>query len=356
MQLEKRLQLIREVGEEILTEDELKKLLEEKAHPVAYDGFEPSGNMHLAQAVLRAITVNKMTRAGCKFILWEADWHAWINNKMGGDLDKIHTVAQYFREIWKAAGMDLENVKFINATEVVDDQSYWKKIVQVSQHTTIQRMMRCGQIMGRADQEMQHVAQLLYPAMQAADIEHLGIDICQLGMDQRKVNILAREVAPKLGWNKPVAVHHRMLAGLGQPPQDAGEGIDRAIAAKMSKSKPQGSIFVTDNQEEVTKKINNAWCPPEENENPILEYLQYMVFEKQKAVTVERPAKYGGNQTFESYTALKEAYLAKKIHPADLKATTAIEVNKLLDPIRKHFSKGKPAELLKAVLSFQVTR
>ncbi|MDP6293894.1 MAG: tyrosine--tRNA ligase [Candidatus Woesearchaeota archaeon] len=355
MQLEKRLQLIREVGEEILTEDELKKLLEEKAHPVAYDGFEPSGNMHIAQAVLRVITINKMTRAGCKFILWEADWHAWINNKMGGDLDKIHTVAEYFEEIWKAAGMDMENVKFVSATEVVDDQSYWKKIIQVAQQTTVQRMMRCGQIMGRDDQEMQRVAQLMYPAMQAADVEHLGVDICQLGMDQRKVNILLREVAPKLGWNKPVAVHHRMLAGLSQPPKE-GEGVDRAIAMKMSKSKPQNSIFVTDTVEEVTKKIGNAWCPPEENENPVLEYLKHMVFEKQKEVNIERPAKYGGNQSFGSYTELKEAYLAKKIHPQDLKTMTAVEVNKLLEPIRKHFTKGKPAELLKAVLSYEVTR
>ncbi|MDI6806311.1 MAG: hypothetical protein QMD14_00655 [Candidatus Aenigmarchaeota archaeon] len=44
MDVETRLQLIKNIGEEIITEDELRRLLETKEHPVAYDGFEPSGN------------------------------------------------------------------------------------------------------------------------------------------------------------------------------------------------------------------------------------------------------------------------------------------------------------------------
>jgi len=54
-------------GGEIITEDELRQLFTEKAHPIAYDGFEPSGKMHLAQGILRATNVNRMTKAGCKF-------------------------------------------------------------------------------------------------------------------------------------------------------------------------------------------------------------------------------------------------------------------------------------------------
>jgi hypothetical protein len=43
-------------------EDELLRLLEVKDHPVVYDGFEPSGRMHIAQGVLRALNVNKLTK------------------------------------------------------------------------------------------------------------------------------------------------------------------------------------------------------------------------------------------------------------------------------------------------------
>jgi tyrosyl-tRNA synthetase len=56
MDLEKRLELItKPPTEEVITLDELKILLETEAHPVAYDGFEPSGLAHLPFGVLRAI-------------------------------------------------------------------------------------------------------------------------------------------------------------------------------------------------------------------------------------------------------------------------------------------------------------
>lgn len=45
MDLEAKLELIRKPPtEEIITEEDLKHLLETKEHPIAYNGFEPSGN------------------------------------------------------------------------------------------------------------------------------------------------------------------------------------------------------------------------------------------------------------------------------------------------------------------------
>lgn len=37
------------VGEECVQPEELRMLLEKKPNPIAYDGFEPSGRMHIAQ-------------------------------------------------------------------------------------------------------------------------------------------------------------------------------------------------------------------------------------------------------------------------------------------------------------------
>jgi tyrosyl-tRNA synthetase len=37
------------VGEEIIQEEELMNLLKVKSNPTCYDGFEPSGRMHIAQ-------------------------------------------------------------------------------------------------------------------------------------------------------------------------------------------------------------------------------------------------------------------------------------------------------------------
>ncbi|QQG39717.1 MAG: tyrosine--tRNA ligase [Candidatus Aenigmatarchaeota archaeon] len=217
MDMEKRMELIKQVGEEILTEEELRELLAKKRDPIAYDGFEPSGRMHIAQGILRAININKMTRAGCKFKMLVADWHAWANNKMGGDLDAIQMVGEYMIEVWRASGMELDNVEFVWASDLAKDDEYWKIVMNVARASTLNRIIRTAQIMGRSERDTLSAAQILYPCMQAADIFYLKADITQLGMDQRKVNVLARELGPSLGFWKPVVVSHHMLMGLVEP-------------------------------------------------------------------------------------------------------------------------------------------
>jgi len=358
MDTNERLKLIKEVGEEIIAEQELKKLLNEKKHPIAYDGFEPSGNIHIAQGILRAINVNKMTNAGCKFIMLVADWHGWANNKMGGNLDKIQTVGKYFIEVWKASGMDLKNVKFIWVSELVKDTEYWKKVMQVARNNTVNRIIRCSQIMGRNEKETLSAAQILYPCMQAADIFHLKADIVQLGMDQRKVNVLAREVGEKLGYWKPVIVSHHMLMGLTEPASDEKDAVEKAIAMKMSKSNPDSAIFMNDSVEEVNRKIKKAYCPEKQiKENPILEYCKYIIFERFDSIKIKRPEKFGGDLEIKSYNELKKIYAKGDLHPLDLKNAVASYINELLEPVRDHFKKNKKAaELLKKVKSYEVTR
>ncbi|HLD78878.1 MAG TPA: tyrosine--tRNA ligase [archaeon] len=363
MELEERVRLVMSVGEEIVTESELRALLAEKRHPVAYDGFEPSGQMHIAQGLLRAININKMTRAGCLFKMWVADWHAWANNKMGGDLAVIQKVGEYFIEVWRAAGMDLGNVKFLWASEAVKDENYWKKVMNVARSSSLDRVIRTTQIMGRSEKEKLSAAQILYPCMQAADIFHLEADITQLGMDQRKVNMLARELGPELGFWKPVVVSHHMLMGLQQTSHEkrTTEGKmsaqERVIATKMSKSNPDSAIFMTDGAAEVERKLAAAYCPAKQAEgNPVLEYCKHIVFERLPQLKVEREQKFGGDIAFASYAELEAAFAKGQLHPQDLKKATAGALNQLLEPVRKHFAKGKARELLEFVEAQKVTR
>ena len=165
--------------------------------------------------------------------------------------------------------MDLKKVEFVWANDAMKDVDYWKTVMQVARNSTIKRIIRCSQIMGRKESEALQASQIFYPCMQAADIFYLNVDICQLGMNQRKVNVLARELGPKLKLGKPIAVHHHMLMGLGQPP--AGEAsVERAIAMKMSKSNPDSAIFMDDSEAEIQRKINKAYCPEGiVQENPV---------------------------------------------------------------------------------------
>lgn len=347
MKLSKRFELIREVGEEIVTEEELKEILKEKKHPSAYDGFEPSGLAHIAFGVYRPINLKKMIKAGVRFKLLLADWYAWINDKMGGDLEKIRKVGEYFLEVWKAAGVPMDKVEVVWASEQMD-QEYWKNVVKIAKNHTLNRTQRALKIAGRRGSGENPAAWYFYPSMQVADIFQLNVDICQLGQDQRRANMLAREIAEKLDRKKPVTVSHHMLMSLQK-----GEGEE-----KMSKSKPSTSIYVHDSKEEIWQKIKDAYCPKNKvKNNPIIDYTEHLLFNSFEKIEIRRKEKYGGDIIYENFSELEKDYQKGNLHPLDLKKSVARYLDELIEPIRDHFEEDEKAnELYNFVKKQKVTR
>lgn len=346
MNVKDRIELItRPPVEEVITISELTTLLEEKRNPVAYDGFEPSGLAHIASGLMRALKIADLLQAGVKFKLLIADWHAWINEKMGGDLNLIQDVGKYIIKVWESLGVDTSKADVIWASDLVKDREYWKKVVLVMKHTTLKRMTRALTIMGRTEGELQSSAQFLYPAMQVSDIFQLDVDICQLGIDQRKANMLAREIAERLGWRKPVCVHHHMLMGLKGPTKMGGfdeeVNLDLQIASKMSKSQPETCIYVHDSPEVILNKLLGAYCPERQTElNPVLDIAKNIIFRGQNITfRIERPLKFGGDIEVYNYNELEKLYSEGKIHPLDLKKVTAKYLSNMLKPCRDYFDK-----------------
>ncbi len=350
------------VGEEVVTPEELRILLEEKKHPIAYDGFEPSGLAHLPFGVFRALLLKDLIKAGVRFKLWLADWFAWINKKMGGDLERIQRVGEYFAEVWRAAGVPMEKVEVLQASDAMNSIEYWERVVRIAKVTSVARATRALTIMGRKEGEMTEVAQYFYPMMQVADIFHLEADITQLGLDQRRANMLAREVGPKLGWWKPVVISHHMLMNLEGAAEPEGyddeKVMDVQIASKMSKSRPESTIFVHDSFDEIKDKIKGAFCPPKDvTNNPLLDYAKHLVFRSFDSMKIERPSKFGGDLEFVSYNELENTYSEGNLHPMDLKNAMTVYIDKMIEPIRSHFEKKKSAHnLFELVKSFEITR
>ncbi len=332
---------------EIIIETELRTLFEGNAHPKHYIGFEISGKVHLGSGLLTSLMLKDFMKAGIKPTIFLADYHAWINGKLGGDLEKIQRVAKgYFKAAFISLGLDEEKVRYVLASELYekDGNEYWKEVLRITKDTTMQRMLRCTTIMGRTQKDSLDCASVVYPAMQSADIKALGADIAHAGIDQRKVHMLAREIAEKHGWQKPVAVHHKLLMGL-QGPQKMGfeenAEDDLAISSKMSKSKPDSAIFIHDSETEIARKLKGAYCPEKTAEsNPVLEMCEHFIFRDEKSVLkVTRPAKFGGDVEFASYDEVQTAYVSGKLHPMDLKNATASALAEMLEPSRKYFEK-----------------
>jgi len=163
------------------------------------------------------LQMKDFAEAGVHFKAFLATWHAWLNNKLGGDRELIRKAADLFRHSWLSLGVPGDKVEFIYSDELYKDIDYWAKTVIIAKNLTIARTTRTLEIAGRQETEAHYVSDYLYTPMQIADIFHMKVKICQLGMDQRKANMVAREIGEKIGCWKPTCVHHHLLQGLEKP-------------------------------------------------------------------------------------------------------------------------------------------
>ena len=334
MDLESKVELVtRKPTEEVVTEEDLRKIFENYEHPQHYIGFEISGKVHLGTGLCTALKLKDFQKAGIKTKIFLADYHSYINGKLGGDLEKIQKVAAgYFKHTFHSLG--LENVEYVLASDIYDND-YWKEVLTIAKDTTIKRMLRCITIMGRKESEGTSSGVIFYPAMQAADIFMLDVQMAHAGMDQRKVHMLARELSHT--YKKDfVAVHHHLLPGL--------QGVqrmnpDELVEQKMSKSKPSTAIFIHDSEDEIKSKIKKAYCPEKTIEgNPMIEYAEYL-FLRDRPMKIERPEKFGGDLEIQNAEELKQIFSEGKLHPMDLKAAVVQELIETLRPSREYFAK-----------------
>ena len=357
MDIETKIDLIKRAPtEEILVEEEIKPLLETNTHPQHYQGFEISGKLHLGTLILSGFKINDLINAGFECSVFLADWHSIINNKFDGDWEKIIRASKYYEEAFK---FFCPKVKIVLGSDLYhNNDEYWKDVIRFSKKITLARNNRCITIMGRCEGDNLDFGQLLYPPMQAVDIKYLGKDMPHGGMDQRKIHVLAREIYPKLGWKKPIALHHHLLMGLGEPIKPkSGSKEDEVVANKMSKSKPWTCVFIHDTEEEINDKLKKAWCPEKSVEmNPVMEWLKYIIFHENKKFVIERKPQHGGDLEFTSYKDLEKEYLSGKIHPQDLKMSVAREIDKIIKPVREHFEKPKNKKLLDVYKDIEITR
>jgi tyrosyl-tRNA synthetase len=180
-------------------------------------------------------------------------------------------------------------------------------------------------------------------------------------LDQRKANMVAREVGEKIGYWKPVCVHHHLLQGLEKPalwPIPEGQEKEAIASAKMSKSKPQTCIFIYDSPEEIKQKMSRAFCPERTVRfNPVMEICKYIIFREKPVLRIERPAKFGGTVEFQSFHELEACYSEGKLHPMDLKNGVAVELGNILEPVRCYFANNKEAkDCLETVRQAKITR
>lgn len=306
------------IASEIVPEDEFREMVEDSSEYTAYVGYEPSGVLHLGHMVT-ANAMIKLQEMGFNVKILIADLHAELNGK--GSSEEMRETGEEMIEQLKTFGLD-DDTEFVFGSDFQMDEEYQKMMHRLSKSTTSKRAERSMADISHG--ESTKVSHLMYPVMQATDIWWLDADVALGGMEQRKVHMLARDVFPKNDLKKPSFVHTPLIADLS-----TGDG-------KMSSSTGV-SVSSADSREEVSEKVNDAYCPTEakeDSDNPVLQMYNYHVFPRYDKVTIERDEEYGGNLEYDDYESLEKDLYSGVLHPLDAKGALAQHLNDLLDPIR----------------------
>ena len=320
-------ELITRNAAEVVTEDEVEALADDPEGKRAYVGYEPSGVLHLGH-MLTATKLIELQEAGFEVTVLLADVHAYLNDK--GTFAEIRETAETMKDQFIAYGLNEAQTEFVLGSEYQLDEEYTLDLHALELETTLSRAQRSMAEIQRGDHAK--VSQMVYPLMQALDIEYLDVDLAVGGLDQRKVHMLARETLPELDYAVRPALHTPIIA-------DLSSGV-----GKMASSSGV-TISMEDTTADIETKINDAYCPPtadpepddegNDRENPVLQLFQYHVFPRVDSVVVERPEEYGGDLEYDEYATLEADLEGGDLHPMDAKGALAAELDALIDPGRQ---------------------
>jgi tyrosyl-tRNA synthetase len=314
--MEEKLELIQRNTVEIVTKEEMEKLIADKARPIVYCGYEPSGPAHLGH-FMTMVKLMDFEKAGFKVKILLADVHAFLNRK--SSQEELSKTVDMWRKTIKAIGL---NADVILGSDFQFEREYQLEVMELARIFSINRGLRSMAEIAR-DIKNATISQIWYPLMQVIDIKYLDVDVAEGGLEQRKVHMIGRE-AVNITKHPFIATHTPLICSLKGP----GE--------KMSKSSPGSGISITDTQTEIEQSIKNAYCPLKEaKNNPILDILRYIVFPLSKEIKIERPSKFGGDICYGSYDNLEKDYINGALHPMDLKNTTAQILKTIINPIRE---------------------
>ena len=303
-----------------------------------YVGFEPSGKAHIGWKVI-ANLLRRLLDAETNVLVFLADWHAWINDKFGGDMDSIQLTADYMEDVFRALldhpdeGDGAGQLRFLRASELMENPDYWARMLRCAKNQSLNRVRRTFSIMGRSEDSSDgDLSKFFYPAMQAADIFELGIDIAIGGMDQRKAHMYMRGVADSHGWTKATCLHTPILSGL----KTSGARME-SFDHKMSKSDPSGAILLHDGAKKLKKKINGAYFDPNDTESPVYELIEHVILPEFGILEVRPNPKYGEPSDWTELSAIRNAISAGTLHPLDLKIAVAEMLYQGLSKVSGYF-------------------
>lgn len=296
-------------------------------------GLRPSNVLTVANYLGAVKPVLDVQGGDEKPFIFVADLHALTDNEPS-------VVNKYSREIvaiYLALGLDpAKNVIYLQSD--IKDIIYDLTMI-LARGITVSEILRVPALKDKirpgVGPETANVLLAIYPIMMAADILAQRAEFVPVGEDQASHLEVARELARKFNskyeeiFLMPKALEGEALKILSLK----GEG-------KMSKSKPEGAILLTDTAKEIEKKIKSAETAFEGEMTPSLESLIKLA----KGLDSD-------NKNTEKIDALLARHMQKEQVLGELKKLVAEIVANFNDSFQKKLAEIKSNEnLVKSVL------
>lgn len=353
--------------QEVLGGDKVKAILQAQERPVrAYFGTAPTGRPHVGY-LMPLCKLADFLKAGVHLKVLLADIHAFLDN-LKAPIELVKARAAYYGAIIKAVlqaiGVPVNRLEFVVGSSYQLTPQYTMDQYRLASIVTEHDALRAGaEVVKQVASPL--LSSLLYPGLQALDEEHLHADFQFGGVDQRKIFTYAEAFLPKLGYEKRAHLMSPMVPGLK--------------GSKMSASDKGSKIDFLESPKEIQKKLNEAFCVEGEvEENGVLAFAKAVLFPvaRLRAETraeghadlldpkngaagdlhladspegtlfsINRPEKFGGPLHYASYAQVEADFVAKKLHPLDLKKGVADAITTLLEPVRKAFETPELAKL-----------
>jgi tryptophanyl-tRNA synthetase len=245
-------------------------------------GIRPSGDLTIANYLGAVRPIIALQKEKSSFMVFVADLHAMTDNE-----PKI--VKQYIYNVvadYLALGLDPNKTTIFLQSDIAGEittlTAFLARLISVAELLRVPTLK--DKLKKNAKPESANALLFLYPVMMASDILIQRAKLVPVGEDQMPHIELTREIARR--FNKKYGKIFPLPQALQVKPirilSLKGEG-------KMSKSKPEGAIFLTDDLKTVERKIKNAETAFEGQMNEKLESL--ILIAKNLAKTEEEKEK-----------------------------------------------------------------
>ena len=220
------------------------------AKKIMLSGIQPSGDLHLGNYLGAVKNWGALTdEFDCYYFM--ADLHSITVRQTPADLRRrsISQLAQYV-----ACGLDPEkNTLFIQSHVHEHAELGWI----LNCYTMFGELSRMTQFKDKSAKNAENIngGLFTYPALMAADILLYQADFVPVGQDQKQHCELTRDVAMRFNnlYGETFKVPEPYIPKVGARIMSLG-----TPTSKMSKSDPQGCVFIMDKPDEIARKFKRA--------------------------------------------------------------------------------------------------